>query len=998
MVLAGCVTTQVSREEIDMTAPLRDVVARKKLALAEAIRARVLPVPVSPATRVDTLLADSAAKTLRILFSREMSFIPYRENSVTAVYDSVRSLLGPRFRGYSLSLETVGSRIEELVPNLYRSSPARIDSSRLPRPEAGLRVPVVRNLNKPFSPTGGLDSRNIVLSPSHGWMYSKDRDRWEWQRPRLFQSVEDLIPMSFVVPYLLPMLENAGASVFVPRERDIQVHQVIVDNDTRPAKGERGSYREHNGGRKLRWQKGSGPGYAPAAGQLTGNENQFVAGSFRLCPADTAGAATVRWTPDIPDDGDYFVSVTYPASDSNVTDAHYTVYHAGGATEFAVNQQVGGSTWEYLGRFRFRAGRHPESGSVLLTSKSAKAGAFVCADGVRFGGGMGMITRNGRESGRPSFTLGARYYLQSVGMPDTLVYTFTNFRDDYRDDYMSRPEYANYLKGSPFGPSKNRRVKGLGIPIDLCFSFHTDAGITHNDSTIGSLAIYSTEGADSLRVFPDSVSRLANRDLADIVQSQIVRDLHALEDPIWTRRDLWDAKYQEALRPNMPSMLLELLSHQNFLDMRYVQDPAFRFDVARAIYKGILRFLASERGKQPVVQPLPVMHMSARFTGPREVEIRWTPAVDSLEPTASPLHYIVYTRTEDRGFDNGTPVEQPRAVMPVVPGVITSFKVTAVNEGGESFPSEVLSVCQVKDARDTVLIVNGFTRVAPPAWVESNVFSGFLNIVDAGVPDGLDFSFTGTQYDFDPASAYRTNDGPGHGTSRADHEGEVRAGNTHDFAIIHGEALRACGYSFVSAGVDAITDSMVSLGQYRIIDLILGKQRRTIGEKPVVDSLHGLRFEAFPPSLRACVRDHTQRGGSIVVSGAFIGTDLFDRTPFDSAASRFGTGVLHYFWSTGHASGNGEVVSVDTQFAVFKEPIRFATAASALRYGVDSPDAIDPAGGGRTVLRYAEDRFSAATAYRGTYGVVALGFPFESIMSSGSRAELMKAILTYLRR
>ena len=37
--------------------------------------------------------------------------------------------------------------------------------------------------------------------------------------------------MAYTLPFLVPMLENAGATVFIPRERDWQVHEVIVDND-----------------------------------------------------------------------------------------------------------------------------------------------------------------------------------------------------------------------------------------------------------------------------------------------------------------------------------------------------------------------------------------------------------------------------------------------------------------------------------------------------------------------------------------------------------------------------------------------------------------------------------------------------------------------------------------------------------------------------------------------------------------------------------------------
>ena len=53
--------------------------------------------------------------------------------------------------------------------------------------------------------------------------------------PRLFGTTEDLFTQSFVVPYLIPMLENAGAIVFTPRERNWQRQEVIVDNNTCPA-------------------------------------------------------------------------------------------------------------------------------------------------------------------------------------------------------------------------------------------------------------------------------------------------------------------------------------------------------------------------------------------------------------------------------------------------------------------------------------------------------------------------------------------------------------------------------------------------------------------------------------------------------------------------------------------------------------------------------------------------------------------------------------------
>ena len=79
-----------------------------------------------------------------------------------------------------------------------------------------------------------------------------------------------------------------------------------------------------------------------------------------------------------------------------------------------------------------------------------------------------------------------------------------------------------------------------------------------------------------------------SHDLTDLIQSNIVRDVRTLYEPQWTRRGKWNQSYYEARVPRVPTMLLELLSHQNFADMRYGLDPRFRFTVSRAIYKGML--------------------------------------------------------------------------------------------------------------------------------------------------------------------------------------------------------------------------------------------------------------------------------------------------------------------------------------------------------------------------------------------------------------------------
>ena len=87
------------------------------------------------------------------------------------------------------------------------------------------------NVSRPYFVTAGLQNRHLSLWASHGRYYYADRDVWKWQRPNLFCTNEDLFTQTIVVPYLIPMLQNAGAIVFTPRERDWQTNEIVIDND-----------------------------------------------------------------------------------------------------------------------------------------------------------------------------------------------------------------------------------------------------------------------------------------------------------------------------------------------------------------------------------------------------------------------------------------------------------------------------------------------------------------------------------------------------------------------------------------------------------------------------------------------------------------------------------------------------------------------------------------------------------------------------------------------
>ena len=91
--------------------------------------------------------------------------------------------------------------------------------------------PWVKNVSRPNEISEGLQNRHLSLWASHGYYYDQAKGFWKWQRPFLFGTTEDLFTQTIVVPYLIPMLENAGAVVFTPRERDWQKREIIIDND-----------------------------------------------------------------------------------------------------------------------------------------------------------------------------------------------------------------------------------------------------------------------------------------------------------------------------------------------------------------------------------------------------------------------------------------------------------------------------------------------------------------------------------------------------------------------------------------------------------------------------------------------------------------------------------------------------------------------------------------------------------------------------------------------
>ena len=935
---------------------------------------------------------DYDRRTIQIYASESFAYQPFLPETVETIYNQMKELLPGPVNYYQITIYADGKPIEELIPNLYRSK--KKDKERMALNTEYKGAPWVKNTSRPNEISRGLQDRHIALWQSHGNYYKNDKGEWGWQRPRLFCTTEDMFTQSFILPYVIPMLENAGANVLLPRERDCQTAEVIVDNDG--CLTGRSVYTE-NSGDKL-WSQGEGQGFAHLRPQYIDFENPFKEGTYRAIETIKKGnASTAEWIPEIPSTGQYAVYVSYQTLPNSADDALYTVYHKGGTTQFKVNQQMGGGTWIYLGTFGFNAGRNNEC-KVVLNNLSSKVGRIITADAVKIGGGMGNIAR-GEVSGYPRFCEAARYWLQWAGIPDS-VYSESNGKNDYTDDYKCRGIWVNYLSG---GSAVNPTEKGLNIPVNMAFAFHSDAGTTLNDSIIGTLGIYYTNAYNEK--FANGASRYLSHDLTDLIQSNIVRDVRTLYEPQWTRRGKWNQSYYEARIPRVPTMLLELLSHQNFADMRYGLDPRFRFTVSRAIYKGMLQFLCSQYNMDYVVQPLPVDHMALRMTSENEVELTWQPVADALEPTAVAEKYIVYTRIGDGDFDNGVLVDgnSYRTTLPA--GMVCSYKVTAVNKGGESFPSEILSAGRAFNSKGTVLVINGFDRISAPADFTApadTLLAGFLDEQDHGVPYIHDISYIGKMKEYRRSIPWMDDDASGFGDSYGNYETQVIAGNTFDYPAIHGAAILKAGYSFVSVSNESLSpvgkgekNIPVDMREYRYVDLILGKQCQTKmgrgGVKP-------LEFKTFSKPMQEAIAAYCKQGGNIFVSGAFVGTDLWDNrlATADEADKKFAMEVLKYKWRVGQAATMGKVKSVASPFPALSGNYTYHNELNADSYVVESPDAIEPATkDAHTVMRYSENNLSAGVAYQGDYKTVVLGFPFESIRTDSEREAFMNAVLTF---
>ena len=340
----------------------------------------------------------------------------------------------------------------------------------------------------------------------------------------------------------------------------------------------------------------------------------------------------------------------------------------------------------------------------------------------------------------------------------------------------------------------------------------------------------------------------------------------------------------------MPGVLLEIAFHDNPEDARALKDPRFNQLSARAIYQGIVAYFEDRDGVDLVTAPEPPSHLRVRNAGGSAVHVAWssspTDAIGLLGEAATA--YRLYTSPD--GFAWGEPVvvtETSYTMNGLTNGATLYVRVTATNDGGESFPTEVLGA---RVGEPLLLIVNGFDKLR---------YSEVINALD-----------------------------PTEGWNQRMWIAQI---NDRDYVVHHGDAVPA-NYAWDSASNEAVVDGFVALADYSIVDWLLGE------ESDIVDG-------SLNAAERTVLTSYLDSGHSLLISGSEFARDLAWRAP------TFLPDVLHTDYVTDTAetfdveSATGGVFDGLADFTFNMPGEYLADAPDVLSPSVDASAALAYVGG-----------------------------------------------------
>ncbi|MCB9932630.1 MAG: N-acetylmuramoyl-L-alanine amidase [Planctomycetes bacterium] len=753
---------------------------------------------------------------------------------------------------------------------------------------------------------GPLSGKRIMVSPGHGWTWQNSSLFWYTQRGVTNGMVEDFSNAMLAIDFLVPYLINAGADVVVPRERSYQPIEFIGD-DGDAAYFETGSWTS------------------------SVNVSGYWGSGYRWASTSATETATAGWDFNIAQAGRYPVYVRWTQGTDRATDALYRVHHGAGVSEVRLDQNQHswtspwdgipetahqGGRWVFLGEWEFT----PASGARIELSNASTNGSVVVIDACKLGGGMGDIDRGGGTTGRPRWEECSRYYAEFHGFPSSVWDVAGS--DDGTDNVSTPPRMLKEWK-----------------EFDLAFALHSNA--SGGSGTARGTVTYTYDNSGSTQ-HPQALLD-ASVDYATLVQNEVMRvcnDWAAANSDTWNNRGLNTANFGE-LRTNTktPSCLLEMAFHDNAQDAWYIRQPGWRHDVARAIYKAIVRYFDANA----VIMPLPPTHLSMRNTGSGQLTLSWQAQADPLEASATPTGYRVYLSDDGVAFDDGRDANgaSSHLLSGLAPGELKFARVTALNAGGESLWSEVVCArtpdAQAQGLPTPLLLVAGYDRLDEFTWYQQGATN---RTGDMHIRNQLD-------------SLVR-----------------------HALSAAQATTVGGGSYFFDSASNEAVETGGVSLGSYAVVDWVLGNESTT--------------DETFSATEQTLVASYLANDGRLFVSGAEIGWDLDAQGGTGDRAFYNGPLETNY---VGDSSNDWGVEAVAGALFNGLAPFDFDDGSGS-SYSVGYPDVIEPASGAASVpvLEYS----LGVTAGVASANVVVFGFPFETINQQAARYEIMQRVLRSL--
>jgi spore germination protein YaaH len=783
-------------------------------------------------------------------------------------------------------------------------------------------------------PHGALSGIVLYLSAGHGFTANATTNAWATGRGLAYGMVEDMGTLD-QLNYFALQAWKAGATIVPMRPLGYQTNEVVIDNvDTASTLASRVTYGGNWGNTS---QKDFYYGKVGEVGYRWAN----------TCATGTTAWASYR--PDLPVAGEYPVYVwARPGSDR--VPQLYRVHHAGGVTDVRVDHRQVGNGWVWIGNYWFGAGT---DGCVNISNYAPGfPGRTVIADAVRFGNGMGDISRGKAGISKYERELeGARYWTQRMVMDSqglsATIYDSCTTKD--QDDNVSAPNRMAYAMcrtdkdDDGWTPERWRR---------LYLSFHSNA----SGSQRGCMGLYDTRL--SAGTYLAGQTNLARCIANSIVSNMTAAHAHGRVATAWQQDcsrvlgGTYGEIYGGGIYTKMDNTIAEVAFHDKEKDAAIMKSPTGREWLARSCLRGVLRHFVTRYASdssltvREISAPEAPVSVAATNSGLGCVTVAWKMPVGTNVLADHHTGFVVYVSTNGYAFGNPVAIssdanEYKHKFTDLPAGNPYYFRVCATNAGGESLPSPVAGAgLSTNGATADVLVVDGFRRndgSQSPTRYFANNLSNNVTLV------------------------------------------RPRMINSFDYVKEHGNAIAAAGCSFDF--MDAARVTSTDLARYPKVVWCLG-------EESTAD-------ETFSYDEQQLVSSFLANGGCLFVSGSEIGWDLSAK---GSAADKaFFSNCLHCAYVKDDA-GTGTVGGKTGTFLA-ATPFEFNYTNSLPDiYAAEYPDVLAPVGDAFVAAAYggASGTNGAVIAFsNATYRTVVMGFPFETITDAGKRNKVMKKVLEF---